>query len=107
MQDLAESAGCSKSYISSLERGLSFNGDGPPSQPSKRMVLALATALGASHSEALVAAGYRPDESLTSIAETIGDELAPIVEQIPVERRKAFITQLAQTARVWAKQCNI
>lgn len=55
-EELAEAAGCSKNYISALERDLPHHKTGRPSIPTPDLVRSLAIALGKSEEEAILAA---------------------------------------------------
>lgn len=68
--ELAELAGCSKNYISILERNAPHTATGALPTPSRRVVIAIADALGVARAEALDVAGYAPaDPALIDIAD--------------------------------------
>ena len=58
-QELADLSGCSKSYISTLERGAVHSGSGGEIRPSEEIVAAIANALNAPINDARLAAGYK------------------------------------------------
>jgi transcriptional regulator with XRE-family HTH domain len=63
-QELAERVGCSKSYISTLERDVPHSGSGGSIRPSEAMVADFARALGIPLDALRLAAGYAPLQSL-------------------------------------------
>jgi transcriptional regulator with XRE-family HTH domain len=58
LEELAEKADCSKNYLSVLERNAPHHKTGALPQPSRKIVTAIALALGEPISDALQAAGY-------------------------------------------------
>ncbi len=74
-EELAERAGISKNYVSTLERNLPNYKTGAPPQPSRKVVEAIAIGLSVPVPEAFAAAGYTVDPLEVS-DEEIGDEEA-------------------------------
>lgn len=67
---LARRAGCSKNYISRLERAIRHPVTGAPPQPSRKIVEGIALALGVHPAEALRAAGYLPEVEVEDVPAT-------------------------------------
>ena len=61
--DIAERAGVSPSYISTIERRQPHTVTGVPIKPERDKVMAIAKAVGGSPSEALVMCGYLPEDT--------------------------------------------
>lgn len=108
-QELAERAGCSKSYISTLERGSRHSGSGGVVRPSEVFIDNLARGLGVPRDEARLQAGYAPargaeappaqppDPLLRAGAElrTVYLEMLEIFERLPTGTpRTAFLRAL-------------
>lgn len=72
-EELADRAGCSKNYVSVLERRMPHPETGALPQPSRAIVTSLATALNVSLKEALSAAGYAPEPSSVTVVTSKGE----------------------------------
>lgn len=83
-QQLAEAAGCTRAYVSSLERGVIEAKSGRPIQPSREMVTAFANALRAPIAEALEAAGWKSAAS----PQPAEDEMLAYFRALPDEQRQ-------------------
>jgi transcriptional regulator with XRE-family HTH domain len=101
--ELASRADVSKNYISRLERNEGHPTTGAPPQPSRRVVEALAGALGKPISEALQAAGYTPSapaNELTYEPDPDSDAIAALYSGLPPNRKSDLLTM----ARLWHEQ---
>lgn len=61
-EELAEASGCTKGYVSQLERATDNTRTGKPARPSEDLVTKMAKALGVTLDDALLAAGYAPTD---------------------------------------------
>jgi transcriptional regulator with XRE-family HTH domain len=97
--DLAIAADCSKTYISTLERGMHHTVTGAPPQPSKAMVEKLAIALGVPTREALAVAFGVADPGVISVHNIAGpiqnNPNAPVeTRELHDDEREAVLREL-------------
>lgn len=74
-EELGERAGCTRGYISALERGVTESKSQRPIRPDLALVDSIARALQVSQAEARIAAGYAPDALLPDQERAIEDSM--------------------------------
>jgi len=87
-EEVAKKAGCSRTYITILERDSPLEGRDKPTRPSIEKVDAIATALGVPVADAREAAGYLAPDQLQIPEES---ELLYMFRDLPPERRDEVI----------------
>ncbi len=90
---LAQKAGCSKNYISMLERAAPHSQGGGAVQPSEELVDSLAITLGIPLDEARLLAGYAPLKALE-----VDAEFARLMDGLTPQQRR-LVYNVAKAAR--------
>lgn len=99
--DVARRAGVSMSYISTIERGERHRITGAPSAPSRDIIINIAKALGADEAEALMRAGYTPeDPKAIDIMQRDDIRIALFTGSIPPEELDEFRRAIEIAVRV-------
>lgn len=103
--DVARRAGVSVSYISTIERNARHSTSNARLQPQRDAVIAIANALGEDVTEALMIAGYAPEEpEKLDILERDDIRVALFTGSIPPEHLEEFKRTIEIAVEIFERQ---